>query len=137
LKRNEAREKKLAAKKQSSPHAKPTADKLTEKRKTSYKSKSRPATIMVQLSEITGIKGLGERTSAEQNCVSIMIDDVLNISTHSEALSVESDATEMTEPLDGILYSRMAMVENVYLSWDIVKRIPNYQEVAGGVLFRK
>jgi hypothetical protein len=136
LKRSEARDKKLAAKKQSSSATKPTADKLIEKQKTSYKSKPRPATIMAQLFEITGIKGPGERTFAKQKGVSRMIDDALNISTHSEeALSVQSDVTGMTEPLDGILYSRM--VESVYISWDKVKKIPNYQEVAGVLLFGK
>jgi hypothetical protein len=46
-----------------------------------------------------------------------------------------SCATETTTDMDHIDYYQMVL--DVYMTWDIVKRIPNYCEVAGVLLFKK
>lgn len=52
----------------------------------------------------------------------------------------EDDLTQTTSSTDSLVEGEvnfMKIVESVYRSWDIVKRIPNYTEVAGVLLFRK
>jgi hypothetical protein len=53
----------------------------------------------------------------------------------TEALSCATEATTDTDMVDHVDYSRMVI--EVSISWDIVKRIPNYCEVAGVLLFKK
>lgn len=89
---------------------------------------------------MAGIAGGVSKTSntslSEQ--VASLVDGALNLGREGDDSSVRSDSTApLTEdpaPED-IQYSHM--IESVYSSWDKVKKIPNYEEVAGVLLFRK
>jgi hypothetical protein len=61
-------------------------------------------------------------------------------SSHDEEFP--DDLTETSSSIDGVdlvegEVNYMKMVERVYTTWDIIKRIPNYTEVAGVLLFQK
>jgi hemoglobin-like flavoprotein len=62
----------------------------------------------------------------------VSLDDPDGSSSSTEDLSC---ATEATTDMDQVNYSQM--VEDVYMTWHIVKKIPNYCEVAGVLLFKK
>ena len=73
--------------------------------------------------------------------VATFIDNALDTMGNSEenvrsedADSVASSTTSFTEPEDGVAYAQL--IEQVHLSWDLVKSIPNYEEVAGVLLFK-
>ena len=57
-----------------------------------------------------------------------------SVTSEGTATTRSTSSTELLE-LDQIHYS--CMLESVYMSWDTVKRIPNYAEVAGVMLFKK
>ena len=75
--------------------------------------------------------------AVERKRVISLVDEALeDCSQHSgrsegTATTASTDFSEM----DQGDYRRM--VESVFMSWDIVKRIPNYAEVAGVMLFKK
>jgi hypothetical protein len=90
-------------------------------------------TTAARLSDITGtpeVVGIAERRPNYWK----FIDDALSISNHSDR-TTETSSTSDTELLDGVFYYQM--VENVHESWEKVRRIPNYAEVAGVLLFKK
>jgi hypothetical protein len=65
-----------------------------------------------------------------------LIDEVLNLSV-SSGESIGSESTACADPAadDGLTYCRV--IEDVYQSWDKIKVIPDYEKVAGVLLFKK
>ena len=91
--------------------------------------------ISAALAKITGIKGLAKDCpdTSRQEQVSKLLEDAL-----SEASSIASTVSSCDPAdlaLDGLSYCET--INNVYNSWDKIRAIPNYQEVAGVLLFRK
>jgi hypothetical protein len=67
-----------------------------------------------------------------------MIDEGFTIVTHDEDLLDDLTLTSSSRSdfVEGEV-NYLMMVERVYTTWDIIKRIPNYTEVAGVLLFQK
>lgn len=92
----------------------------------------------LRLADITGIRGLNKTTpdNSKQERVHRFLEDALSVSTYTSVTSNDDSSCDPAEPgLDEFSYAQI--VEAVYTSWDVIRGIPNYQEVAGVLLFRK
>jgi hemoglobin-like flavoprotein len=88
-----------------------------------------------RLSDITGIPEVAGMAERRPNYSKFIDDALLDVSNHSVRTTETSSTPDTEEPLDEVSYYHM--VENVYASWDKVRRIPNYAEVAGVLLFKE
>jgi hemoglobin-like flavoprotein len=88
------------------------------------------------LLDLTGVKP--QEPTKKLRELTDLIDDVLVIETDSAELNDDlSLSSDETDPADSKKVNYSRMVANVYTTWNKVKRIPNYTEVAGVLLFRK
>eukprot|EP00980_Cylindrotheca_fusiformis_P012813 scaffold3151_cov110-Cylindrotheca_fusiformis.AAC.11 len=91
----------------------------------------RPVTSSV-LRRLTGTKSEPSRKLRE---MADLIDKELFILEEKEDDEMLDSGRWLPRLISGEV-NYMRMVESVYTSWDIIKRIPNYAEVAGVLLFR-
>ena len=114
-----------------------TSYSLVERRKAPGSKKA----STLRLAEITGIKGLDRTTpdNSRQERVSKLLDDARNIASDVSESSTSKSTCDPAEPssVDESAPSNARVIEAVYTSWDTVRKIPNYQEVAGVLLFGK
>jgi len=85
----------------------------------------------LRLSQITGIRALNKTCpdTRKQEMVSQMLDDALSVISDTSVTSRSTCDTSDPEPAE-------ETVACVLQSWEKIKRIPNYEEVAGVLLFR-
>lgn len=88
----------------------------------------------ITLVKLTGMKSL-QKEADKQHAVSDLIDEFLDIPEDID-ISVHSTDSAAEEPIGGGV-NYCLMVESVYTTWDQVKKIPNYAEVAGVLLFKQ
>jgi hypothetical protein len=106
-------------------------------------AKSKDARTSRRLSNRNLPKGLIRATKQSNDAESI-IDQVLNVCQYTASMpscddstAASSTSTTASDTLEANEISLSKVVEAVYMSWDKVKRIPNYKEVAGVLLFKK
>jgi hypothetical protein len=106
---------------------------LAARRRTRGPKKS----VITVLAQITGIIGLAKRTpdNSRQEQVSKLVEDALSVVSSSASIT-SSSTCPVSEPLLDPS-SLDETIDCVYKSWDAVRAIPNYQEVAGVLLFQK
>ena len=96
--------------------------------------------ISSALAEITGIRELATSIpdTTRQEQVKKLLEDSLSVASTVSTSSVS--ACESDQPTGGLVLDpkpSRRTIDDVYQSWDIVRQIPNYQEVAGVLLFQK
>ena len=110
---------------------------LAARRRTRGPKKS----VTAVLAEITGIRGLAKRTpdNSRQQQVSKLVEDALSVVSSGGSVSSTSSFSTCpaSEPPLMDPSSLNETIDCVYKSWDAVRAIPNYQEVAGVLLFQK
>lgn len=86
----------------------------------------------LRLAQITGLRDLRKSCpdTTKHEKVSKMLDDALSVVSETSMTSHSTCDPSDPEPVE-------ESVACVYDSWEKIKRIPNYEEVAGVLLFRK
>jgi hypothetical protein len=83
------------------------------------------------------------RAPKQSSDIESIVDQASNASQNTASMSscddstVFSTSTTTTTAVDANEILFLNVVEDIYMSWDKVKRIPNYGEVTGVLLFRK
>ena len=89
----------------------------------------------IRLSQITGIRGLAKSCpdTSKQEKVVQMLDDAISVVSLSDSSTTSRSTCDASDPAEPIEET----VACVLYSWEKIRRIPNYEEVAGVLLFRK
>lgn len=89
----------------------------------------------IRLSQITGIRGLAKSCpdTSKQEKVFQMLDDAISVVSLSDSSTTSRSTCDAADPAEPIEET----VASVLHSWEKIRRIPNYEEVAGVLLFRK
>ena len=98
-------------------------------------SKDRLSTAL-RLSQITGIRGLAKSCpdTSKQEKVKRMLDDAISVVSMSDSSMTSRSTCDVSDPAAEPIEETVACV---MYSWEKIRRIPNYEEVAGVLLFRK
>ena len=90
----------------------------------------------LRLSQITGIRGLAKSCpdNSRQEKVYQMLDDAISVVSLSDVSTTSRSTCDSSDPAAEPLEETVTCV---FQSWEKIRRIPNYEEIAGVLLFRK
>lgn len=109
---------------------------IPRKRNTAVASEEKKVSTAIRLSQITGIRGLAKSCpdTSKQEKVFQMLDDAISVVSLSDSSITSRSTCEVSDPTAEPIEETVTCV---FQSWEKVRRIPNYEEVAGVLLFRK
>lgn len=111
---------------------------VTRKRNTAAPTSETRVPTALRLSQITGIRGLAKSCpdTSKQEKVQHMLDDAISVISLSDASTTSRSTCDSLDPAAGGEPIEET-VTCVFQSWEKIRRIPKYEEVAGVLLFRK